>query len=185
LRDPAGGIPGSEEPDEDEVDWRNMAEIQGRIEARKAVKDLEVARTTMSQLKAASDAASAAKVKPNRGETERDKTEGEKKTGTRKGAKKGSSTPSALESVGVSPVGPVSVVTGPEVERPAAESTADATNQKRPRSGKRANVDRHMDEALSTLKFTGIVEAPPTHVESAKGALDVELGIAFVAGALG
>jgi len=69
-----------------------MAEIQGRIEARRAVKDLEMARTTMNELKAASHAASAATVQPTRGEQGRDKIEAEKKSGTRKGAKKGSET---------------------------------------------------------------------------------------------
>jgi len=122
---------------------------------------------------------------PNRGGTGRDKTEVEKKTGTRKGTKKGSSTSPASESGGLPPVGTVSVLTGLNVEKHAAESTVATTNQKRPRSEKRAQVDRHMDDALSTLNFTAIVDAQPTHAESAKGVSNEELGIAFVAGALG
>jgi len=76
-------------------------------------------------------------------------------------------------------------MTGHDIEGPAVGNTVVATEQKRPRSGKRATVERHMDDALSTLKFTAIAESRSTHAEFAEGALDVELGIAFVAGALG
>jgi len=59
------------------------------------------------------------------------------------------------------------------------------TELKRPRSGKRATVERPADDALSTLKFTAIAESLAHNVGSAESTLEVDLGIAFVAGALG
>jgi len=72
----------------------------------------------------------------------------------------------------------------------AAESTLAGqsiarTELKKPRSGKRAIVERSADDVLSTLKFTAIAEWRAHSVGSAESALDVDLGIAFVAGALG
>jgi len=60
-----------------------------------------------------------------------------------------------------------------------------AEEPKKSRSGKRATVERRADDALATLKFTAIAESR-SHVEKFAGdALEVELRIAFVAGALG
>jgi len=65
-----------------------MAKIQGRIEARKAAKDLEVARTTMKELKSSLGGAPLAPPKPSRRATQRNKGESEKETGATRGTKK-------------------------------------------------------------------------------------------------
>jgi len=85
---------------------------------------------------------------------------------------------------------PVVAANPPTSTHNAAGSTLDgksivATELKRPRSGKRATVERSAEDALSTLKFTAIAESRPHKVGSAESALDVDLRIAFVAGALG
>jgi len=76
------------EVDEEEADRRDLAEIQGRIEARKAARVLEMARTTIKELKAPGSGVSAAPPKPSRKDPEREKIEGEKKTARSRGAKK-------------------------------------------------------------------------------------------------
>jgi len=60
-----------------------------------------------------------------------------------------------------------------------------AAETKRSRSGKRATVKRHADDALATLKFSAIAESQSHVEEFARDTSKVELGIAFVAGALG
>jgi len=53
-------------PDEEEADRREMSEIQGRIEARRAAKDLKVARTTIKELKSSMSGAPVVPLKTSR-----------------------------------------------------------------------------------------------------------------------
>jgi len=64
--------------DNDEEDQRMMMEIRDRIEARKAARDLEMARSTIEELKAS-----------------KTKKDAEKKAGAKRGSKKASATQSA------------------------------------------------------------------------------------------
>jgi len=69
------------EVDEEEADRRDM-------DARKAARDLEIARTTISELKTSGSGASTTLLKPSRKESEREKPEGEKEAVSSRGAKK-------------------------------------------------------------------------------------------------
>jgi len=185
-RTPAAATTGNGEPDEEEMDRRNMAEIQGRIEARRAAKNFETAREMILQLKTSSTQRPAVETRSTRGSQDGDKKEGEKKTGSARGPKKVPVTSPATTIVVVETVGPTDAM--PIKNTTGMTSVGEvisAEEPKRSRSGKRATVERHADDALATLKFTAIAESR-SHVEKYGGdALEVELGIAFVAGALG
>jgi len=175
----------SEELNEDEKDRRNMAAIQGRIEARKAAKDLETACATIAELKAASDAVSAATAKPSRGELARDKADIEKKPGAKRGAKKGTGVVPTPATDEVLTLVPKDAATTPGPDKPSTVDVIAPAEQKRPRPGKSTTTERQSDDTLATLKFTAILESRPRDTEFAGDALEVELGIALVAGAVG
>jgi len=81
------------ELDEEEADRRKMAEIQGRIKARKAAKDLEIARAMIEELKPFARGAPVAPPKRSRRATQRSKGEGERETGITRETKKTLATP--------------------------------------------------------------------------------------------
>jgi len=66
-RTPAAATTSDGETDEEEMDRRNMAEIQGRIEARRAAKDLETACAVILQLKTSGTKTPAVETKSTRG----------------------------------------------------------------------------------------------------------------------
>jgi len=68
-------------PDEEEADRREMAEIQGRIQARRVAKNLEVGRATIKELKSSTSGAPVVPSKTSRRATQRSKGEGEKEPG--------------------------------------------------------------------------------------------------------
>jgi len=74
--------------DEEEADRREMAEIQGRIEARRAAKKLEVARETMKELKSSMGGATVVPPKRSKRATQRSKGNGKKELGTTNGTNK-------------------------------------------------------------------------------------------------
>jgi len=184
-RDLIEAVSVSEEIDEDESDRRNLAAIQGRIEARRAVKDLESARATIAELKEASDKVFAATTKLSGGGLVRDKTEAEKKPGAKRGAKKGTGIVPIPAADEVMTLVSEEAATAPGPDRPSAVDVIAPTEQKRPRSGKSAITERQSDNALTTLKFTAIANSRPRDNDLVVDDLEMELGMAFVAGALG
>jgi len=75
-----------------------MAEIQGRIEARKAAKDLETAHATIKELKTLGKSASISTDKPSKRDPEKVKESGQK-TGASCGAKKKTAAQTATDVV--------------------------------------------------------------------------------------
>jgi len=173
-------------PDEAEADRREMAKIQGRIEARKAAKDLEVARATIKELKSSRGGAPLAPPKPSRRATERDKGEGEKKTGTTRGTKKALATQTISEVVIAETASLDNATLSPPVpELVATEEVPVSLEPTRGRLNMRTTVERHGDDALSTLKFGAIGETCAHPTSSTDDMSSAELGIALVASALG
>jgi len=163
------------EIDLEEADRRNMAEIQGRIEALKAARDLEIAHTTISELMTTGNGASTVLHKPPRKESKREKPVGKEKMVSSRGAKK---------------LPAIQTVTEAVFQLPTSEAIADmgtyaAPVTKRTRSTNHATGERRPDVALSTLKFGAMDETRPCNTEQTKDISGVELGIALVASALG
>jgi len=179
-RTPVGATRGEGEADEEELDRRNLAEIQGRIEARSAAKDLETARAMILQLQLSGVANLAVATSLTREGKVGDKRDKEKKSGSTRGSTKVPSTSPATETAALESARPVDLVG----LAPVGNLTS-ATEAKKSRAGKRATGERRPDDALSTLKFSAIAESRSHADEGAGNALEVELGIAFVAGALG
>jgi len=146
--------------DEEEADRKHMAEIQGRIEARKAARDLKIARLTIRDLK----------------ESEREKPEGKKKAVNSRAAKKPSVTQTAAEAAIAQPVA-LTDVTPTEIfsELVAIMGTSAAVASKRICSTKRATVERRPDDAMSTLKFGASDETRPCSNEQTRDVLRGEL----------
>jgi len=86
-------------PDEEEADRREMAEIQDRMEARRAAKDLEVARATIKKLKSFLSVAPVMPLKTSKRATQRSKGESEKESGISRGSNKTLAKPSTRESI--------------------------------------------------------------------------------------
>jgi len=172
------------EPDEDEADRREMAEIQGRIEAWKAAKDLETAHATIKELKTSGKSASISTDKHSKRGPEKVK-KGEQKTGASRGAKKITANQTATD---VAVKGPQNLYTdaGHPV-RPEAETANEPVQveSKRGRANKRATVERRGDDVLATLKFCAIAYPRARTQEDAEEAAKAKLVIAFVATALG
>jgi len=147
------------EVDEEEADRKHMAEIIGRIEARKAAGDLEIARSTIRDLKTSGSVASTAPHKSPRKESEREKPEGKKKVVSSRGAKKLPATQTAAEAALARAVASTNVVPIERFSEVIAEKgTSAAPVPKRARSTKRTTVERRPDDALSTLKFSAMDE---------------------------
>jgi len=156
--------------DEEEADGKHMAEIQGRIEARKAAKDLEIARLTIIDLK----------------ESDRDKAEGKKKVATSRFGKKPSATQPAAEATSGQSVASIELMpTELFSEVVAIMGTSAAVISKRVCFTKCATAECRPDDAMSTLKFGALDEVRQCGTEQIEDVLGAELGIAFVASALG
>jgi len=172
--------------DEDEADRNHMAEIQCRIEARKAARDLEIARSTMRDLKESGSVTSATLHKSLGKKAEREKQEGKKKGVNSRVVKKPSATQTAAEATLLQSIASTDAMpTESFSEVVAIMGTTAALAPKRVRSTRRENVDRRPDDALSTLKFGALDEIQPRSTEPLGDVLGAELGIKFVASALG
>jgi len=169
-----------EEPNKEEADRQILAETQSRIEARRATRDIETAHATIRKLRESHSIASAAPDKPARAEQERDKKDGGKKPAASRVSKKASGGQTVTEAVVAKPF---ELTGGITTELTSDGKITVIPQPKRPRSGKRA-TERTLDDVLSTLKFTPIVESRPRDNEFAEDASNVELGISLVASAL-
>jgi len=175
----AVGLGRHQEVDEEEADRREMAEIQGGIEARKTAKDLAVAHATLKGLRASTTEPIPTALARGSKQPER-KTKPDSKTvrQSRRETKK-------------IPVAP------PEIEMPVVAKVARRVNKNIPkekvsgeegvslRGSKRMTASRHESDPLETLKFSSIVEQSSVSHHAASDASNISLGMALVASALG
>jgi len=175
------------EPDEKEVDRRKMAEIQSRIKARKAAKNLDLARATIADLKPAKKSSTTATEKTaTKKVPDQDKTEGEKRARTSRGTKKATASQSITGSADTEPVASaVAVPHNPTPKSTANQEPTVGADPYRGRVNRRAGAKRRGDDALATLKFSAIADAGLHLTEPTEDVSNTKLGIALVASALG
>jgi len=162
--------------DEEENNRHEMAEILARLEARKASKDLEIARATIADLKAAKKNAAAttalAAVKKASGVDPRVvNSRAAKKSATSQRV----SEPDVSASVMPTAEGPFEPVIEPSV--PVVTD--------RGRANRCASSDRRENDALATLKFAAMTATDTRLPNTGEDASNTTLGIALVASALG
>jgi len=163
-------------PDEKENDRREMAEIQARIETRKASKDLEIAWATIADLKAAKENTASTTaltvVKKAYGVDQR--------VVASRAAKKSATSQRVSE-----PTVSVSVArTAEGPHKPVTERSVPAGTD-RGRGNRYAGSDRREGDALATLKFAAMTDVDMRPTNRDKDAPNTTLGIALVASALG
>jgi len=177
----------SEGGDDEDEDQRMMNEIKMRMEARKIARDIETARETRDSWKASRDSTSSITAKSSKKVIEQEKKEVGKKAGAPRGVKK----PVIIEvPAGVTDVKSPAVITSIPRDRETSDSagingTVEMTVPIRGRVSKRTVTGECDDAALPTLKFSAMTEAGSRVSAPVGDAQDTELGIAFVASALG
>jgi len=146
-----------------------MQEIRERMEARKVARDLEIARSTIDELK-----------------SEKSKKEAEKKAGGKRGSKKANATQSAPGIIDAVPL--VSVGAVARKFTPESTLSKDVVLEGAPTRGRgnKPTVEKGCgDNALSTLKFGSIAVDGLSRAGLSGDAEENALGIALVATALG
>jgi len=127
-----------------------MAEIQARIEARKTAKDLEIARATIVDLKAAKENTASTTTL-----TATKKASGSDQKVVASRAAKKSATSQRVSEPAVS----VSVATTAETPlKPVNEPSVPEVTD-RSRANRRAGSDRRENDTLATLKFAAMTSA--------------------------
>jgi len=164
------------EPDEEEIDRRKMAEIQSRMEARKAAKDLDLAHATIAELKATYGSSVTAPEKT----AAKKVPDPDKKVGMSRSTKKVMAPLTVAVPIDTLPV--ASVIAGPP--NPTTEPSVGA-GLDRGRATRRAGADCRGDDALATLNFGAITGADWLVSAPCGDTSNTTLGIALVAGALG